>query len=1150
MLVVLLSVNVSSNLLLAQVNRSIDGTLNHPLFYWGAVLSDVQFKTSAAFGDGISSPAGQDRPNARQISNLVMREVEEINDPLGLSAFTWAFGQFIDHDIVLTPSGTESFPIQVPTGDPFFDPMGSGTQVIGMHRSKFSQNSGTDQKNPRTFFNEVTAFIDGSAVYGSDAERAHWLRTLDDGKLKTSNGNLLPFNTIDGEQDSSLDPNAPEMDMPFPGVSKWFVAGDVRANENPLLTAMHTLFVREHNRICDSLSIANDGWNDEDLYQRARKLVGALIQAIVYEEWLPAMGVTLPEYTEYTISVEPNIFNEFAAAAYRFGHSTVNKALLRLDNQGNPLTQGDIELRRAFFNPSAITEVGGVEPFLSGAVKTLQSNVDCQIVDDLRNFLFGAPGSGGLDLASLNIQRGRDRGVPDFNTVRKGFGLPIVESFSEVTLNSRLDQALSEVYGGVEDVDLWVGVLAEDHYPQSAFGPTIRQVMIEQFFALREGDRYYYENDPSLSREEKALIKGTRLHDLLRRNTSIQIISDNAFKAQPGDLLANRTIDGTLNNPHNSNWGAAETRFAMHTPIAYEDGFSTPGGIDRPNARFISNEIFTQLESKEDPHFLSAYTWAWGQFIDHDITLSRGNNELLEIEIPAFDAYFDPQGTGTQKFVMHRSEFDERTGTDPTNPRVHINGITAFIDGSAVYGSDDRHAAWLRTFQHGKLKTSEGNLLPYNTVSGERDDEVDPNAPHMEMPFAWVDRHFVAGDVRANENPFLTGIHTIFVREHNRLCDEILSDHPDWTDELVYQRARKIVGALIQSVVYEEWLPTLGMVVPRYKGYNATVDPAIMNVFATAAYRYGHTTINSTLKRMDDHGNPMPGGDLELRRAFFNPDAINEVGGIEAYLAGMSFVVQQDFDCHVVDELRNFLFGAPGSGGLDLVSLNIARGRERGLADYNTIRKSFGLDVVETFANVSSDPRLNQKFATVYGDVSKIDPWVGMLAEEHLEGSLFGSTVMTIIEQQFMGLRDGDRFYYEVDPVLTSFEKEEIKNTRLSDIIRRNTGMSIIQDEIFIAQSVSTAVAEVDNRSLDFNVFPNPTVDKVQVQLSSGVERSLDDWKVEIYDLQGRSLFATYERGDVDQLSIDLDGYLSAGQYLMMVSKGKLQGITPLIKAD
>jgi hypothetical protein len=678
------------------------------------------------------------------------------------------------------------------------------------------------------------------------------------------------------------------------------------------------------------------------------------------------------------------------------------------------------------------------------------------------------------------------------------------------------------------------------------------QIMEDQFTNLRSGDRFYFENDHYLSPEEKNESKATLLSDVIRRNTGLTNLPKYVFHVLETNVNVNRTIDGTMNHPFQTDIGAANTRFAIRSALAYSDGISAPSGVDRPNPRFISNEIFAQTESIADPLKLSAYAWGWGQFIDHDITFSPDHSEeALPIAVPKFDAFFDPSGTGSAIIPMHRSAYDPNTGTDITNPRIHLNAITAFIDASAVYGSDEHRAAWLRTFTDGKLKTSEGDLLPYNTVSGESYDVNDPEAPEMAMPFPHVDRYFVAGDLRANENPLLTSLHTIFVREHNRLCDELIKENPNWTDELLYQRARKIVGAIMESIVYEEWLPTLGMGVPTYNGYDQTVDPSIMNVFATAAYRYGHSVIGDALPRMDNDGQMMPEGAQQLRDAFFNPAAIPQIGGIEPYLIGMSTVVEQDFDCYIIDDLRNFLFGPPGAGGLDLASLNVNRGRDRGLADYNTVRKNFGLSPVASFAELSPDPILNQSFATVYEDIDKVDIWPGLLAEGHMEGALFGPTAMTIIQHQFMALRDGDRFYYEADPEFSDIEVQQIKGTRLSDVILRNTSLTDIQDNVFVVNEITTAVADHQIDASAIKVFPNPAAKQINVNLGLDFD-NLEKGELQIVDLYGRTFLTKTFGNEVagNSIIIDLNPAMHAGMYVVKVSYGDKLGTHSFIKTD
>ncbi|HHB52823.1 MAG TPA: peroxidase, partial [Saprospiraceae bacterium] len=429
----------------------------------------------------------------------------------------------------------------------------------------------------------------------------------------------------------------------------------------------------------------------------------------------------------------------------------------------------------------------------------------------------------------------------------------------------------------------------------------------------------------------------------------------------------NRSFTGEGNNLQHPEWGAKGTNQLRVTPATYSDGVSEPTGLNRPNPRYISNTIFNHDGLIPDALTISDYAFVWGQFIDHNITLVLDSeSDYYPIPVPGGDPYFDPFNVGTAQVPVFRSESDPTTGTNPENPREFPNAISSFIDGSGVYGSTQARADWLRTFENGRLRMSSGQLLPYNTVTGELGSPIDPNAPVMAMANPNITKWFVAGDVRANENALLTAMHTLFVREHNRLCEVIKTENPSWNDEQIYQRARKIVGAEIEAIVYEEWLPTMGVNMVAYTGYDPVMEPGIMNVFSVAAYRYGHSVINSKIIRMNNAGEIIPQGNILLRDAFFNPNVIVEGGGIDPLLIGMGTQVEQDFDTKMIHDLRNFLFGFPGQGGMDLAAINIQRGRERGLVDYNSIRQVFGLPKLTSFDQISDDEWFNQTFQNVY----------------------------------------------------------------------------------------------------------------------------------------------------------------------------------------
>ena len=273
---------------------------------------------------------------------------------------------------------------------------------------------------------------------------------------------------------------------------------------------------------------------------------------------------------------------------------------------------------------------------------------------------------------------------------------------------------------------------------------------------------------------------------------------------------------------------------------------------------------------------------------------------------------------------------------------------------------------------------------------------------------------------------------------------------PDWQDDELYNRARQINIAQYQSIVYNEYLPSLlgTDALPEYSGYNSTINPSIDRSFSSAAFRVGHTQISSEILRLDTDGNEITAGNLALAEVFFRSVGVVQENGIDSILRGISSSLSQNVDLKLIDDLRNLLFRfGPQDIGKDLFAINIERGRVNGVNDYNTVRESFGLDKVTTFAEISSDEQIQTQLETLYGDVDHVDLYVGLLAEDHLIGSAVGETFQTIIGQQFVALREGDRFYYE--NIFTPKEISKINNTTLADIIKLNTDTTIIQDNAF-----------------------------------------------------------------------------------------------------
>ena len=505
-----------------------------------------------------------------------------------------------------------------------------------------------------------------------------------------------------------------------------------------------------------------------------------------------------------------------------------------------------------------------------------------------------------------------------------------------------------------------------------------------------------------------------------------------------------RSWDGRGNNTANPTWGSASTQYLRETSgAAYTDGLSMPPGARRPSARVISNVLSAQGDQvTADSRGLSTAIYEFGQFLDHDLGLAlSGSKERFDIAVPRGDESFDPKATGTAVIPMTRSASDPTTGV--RSPRQQVNGITAFIDASHIYGSSADRASWLRTFSGGRLKsrsTTIGELLPLNDGTQSNDNPLGLPATAL----------IVAGDVRANEQPGLTALHTVFLREHNSQATRMATQHPDWNDERLYQEARRWVTAEFQSITVNEFLPALlGHRLPPYKGYNPRINPGIGNTFATAAYRFGHSQVGPDIGILNEAFVEIE--NVDLAEAFFNPQVIPAIGGINPILRYMAANSAESVDTWVVDPLRNFLFGPPGAGGLDLAALNIQRGRDHGLGSYNTVRSDFGLPRVRSFRQITSDPELAAALQSLYRTVDEVDAWIGLLSEDPIPGGSVGITTDAVITDQFRRLRDGDRFWFEN----AGFDPRDLailNRVTLSEIMVRNSGVQGLQPSIFFVR--------------------------------------------------------------------------------------------------
>ena len=206
----------------------------------------------------------------------------------------------------------------------------------------------------------------------------------------------------------------------------------------------------------------------------------------------------------------------------------LSPTLVRLQSDGTTHPDGNIALLDAFFNPDAITSVW-IDPYLRGLGSQMAQRVDPFVIDDVRNFLFGPPGAGGFDLASLNIQRGLDHGIPSYGAIRVAFGTGPLTSFSDISSDPVVIAKLDDAYGTLDSIDAWVGLLSEDHAPGALVGPTLKAIIADQFERLRDGDRFWHES--YLPAGLTAAVQQSSLATIIRRNTDVGTeLQDNVFE--------------------------------------------------------------------------------------------------------------------------------------------------------------------------------------------------------------------------------------------------------------------------------------------------------------------------------------------------------------------------------------------------------------------------------------------------------------------------------------------------------------------------------------------------------------------------------------------------------------------------------------------
>ncbi|CAG4970316.1 unnamed protein product [Parnassius apollo] len=505
-----------------------------------------------------------------------------------------------------------------------------------------------------------------------------------------------------------------------------------------------------------------------------------------------------------------------------------------------------------------------------------------------------------------------------------------------------------------------------------------------------------------------------------------------------------RSFDGTCNNLENPSWGAAKEPFAELVKNSYADGVhqfpETSENKQLPNPRAISLLLFPYKNIIDYKWNLN--TMQWGQIIAHDMSLSGRTTLITDnpptccdsegqltsaseknpfcapIIIPEKDVVNKAHGRTCMDFIRTVSTKDINC-TSSKSPSFPINEITAYLDLSLTYGNSKKQADSLREGRGGRLKVVErnGGTWPPQAANAL---QTCSGATSADEPC------YVAGDARVNQNPQLTVLQVILLKEHNRIADTLSDINKHWDDEKIYQIARRINIAINLYIHYNEFLPILlgednmvknKLIYPNAKGYvndyNPNVKAGVLKEFATAAYRYFHTLIRGQIRLYKE--SRFLYRSIRLSDWMNKPSILEENDGYDGLAIGLSFQHQHKSDQYFDREITQYLFKGNKTFGDDLRAIDIQRARDHGVANYIDVRSYCGLSIPKEFDDLRDYmSRKNVKaLKSIYKRVEDIELTVGGSLEKHVSGTLVGPTFLCILLRQFYITRVGDRYFYE-----------------------------------------------------------------------------------------------------------------------------------------
>ncbi|GBC06142.1 hypothetical protein RclHR1_06650002 [Rhizophagus clarus] len=427
-------------------------------------------------------------------------------------------------------------------------------------------------------------------------------------------------------------------------------------------------------------------------------------------------------------------------------------------------------------------------------------------------------------------------------------------------------------------------------------------------------------------------------------------------------------------------------------------------------------DVKRQSELRSNRKTSHMVTW-FGHYISFDISSSSNGIPLTQLYIPADDANYNPPDSIpiTKSLPFNSSGPDTPDTPDTLNSvRNGVRVVTPFLDLNMIYGLSDDDLKNLRDGTSCKLLTSNNGKYPSKDIYGM---------------YKW--------GINAERalTLFTLAINTVWIREHNRQCDELFEKYGNsWTDQQYFEESRRWTIALYQKTVSEEYLGVVtGHPLPAYEGYKSDIIPGIDTFFSTVTFRYGHTELSDKYRIQNEYGDTIV--DLTLSQ-IINQNLV-EIFGLSNVLRSMALQRQEEIDIFFSDSTRNFVSMEPNV--YDIPAFDVLRSRERGIALYNTVREAYGLERKSTWSEVTSNVYLQNRLQFLYPNgPDAAESFVGAFCEDHVEGSNFGQLLNESIVRQFNRIRETDRFWWESNEMFNEDEKSTLRNTTFHDIIVRN----------------------------------------------------------------------------------------------------------------